>query len=204
MGKYMRLKFSLTVDGESLPVITLDGALPSLETFPQLLRATFPTVRIFNVAQAGFTVTQLTSSITRRRLAFKAQTAVTNVHLLCAGTNGCVFETLTGEEMFDEQAAYAATVRALGYDYMLATTLVRSQGLMNGPANDERVDFNDRLLAAPAYPTGPFNGIIDLASNVVLADYTNNDNYPDDTHFSELAAEEAKDECVPILTPFIT
>lgn len=182
-------------DGQSLPVLP---AAPN--NFPTVAMASFPGVGWKNVSQAGADVAALTVSVGRRRVAEKANMALSVVFVLCEGTSDCANNNHTGLQMYDEQVVYANARRAEGYNIIVGCTLVRSEALMSAADNTERLDFNTRLLADAS---GAFDDVADFAVNATLADYTNNANYPDDIHFSVSAASVAGGIMVPVLDVYI-
>lgn len=162
--------------------------------------ADFPTVNYHNAAVLGANTVVLTSTIDDRVTPY-AGCATTTILLLSHGTSDCAFGNHTGQQLYDEQAAYADLARTKGIDLVLATTLVRSEALMSAGDNTNRTDFNTLLLAAAGGAV--FDAVADLAADATLADYTNDANYPDGLHFSSAAAAAAAAVVSPVLATLL-
>jgi hypothetical protein len=149
------------------PVRVVCDGQSILNTIPwQLHRAL--DVPVDNVAQNGLSITVLHEAGHLALLESKLlPTSALNIWLFCGG-NSDLSEEDSGQEIYDQLIAYKADVFALGdddlhYDLSIVTTITPNRFSPILGHEDERLDFNELLLAN----TAGFDAVVDLEVGIM-------------------------------------
>lgn len=145
-----------------------------------------------NVAISGKSWTDLATTAATRTDPL-AGYATNTVLVMCGGTSD-IHAGDSGQQLYDEEVAYATARRAAGYTHVIATTLVGNKG--NTPEqNQARLDHNAILLADP---DGAFDAVVDF-DVPPLNDWNNTAIYFDGVHWWSTGAKIAAELMAPTL-----
>jgi hypothetical protein len=191
--------FQIVCDGQS--IMNSPGLPNNPDNIPYQLRIALGTKHVFHEAQNGLSITALTPTLTSRLEPYITDVSCDlNIWLFCGG-NSDLSEEDTGQEIYDELVAYRDTVMGLGYDLAMATTITPNRFSPILGHEDERLDFNDLILANA---DDKFDAVIDLEVGI-MADYNSIAYNPiDNTHPTSVGSHYAAHTLIaPAVEPFL-
>lgn len=173
----------LTCDGQSLNVMPADYWISA--RLQELFDADGYDVVVSNVARSGISYTGLTSDVGQR--ATHGHRAQENGGLLIGGTSDIFWEADLGPKVYADAGAYAAALRARGYDWVMMTTITPTTSWFGSMTS--RWAIANALINADA--SHYFDAVVDLASTPPLDDPGDTTYYSDGLHWSVAGVDAA-------------
>lgn len=196
MGIGIRIpEFSVNGDGQSLLRFP---ETPPGQTMPDYLAALLAPqgIKVSNVAHSAISYSGLLPDLTSRD--GNAKIARTTLTILVGGFSDVWLENNAGTVVYADMGRYADAKRALGYTYVIGTTITpASDSVWFAQAQKDKWTDANVLILADA--NSKFDTVIDLAGTPGLDDPDDLTYYADGLHWTAAGAELAADTVYPII-----